>query len=125
MTWLKGIALGIGHGGVEAIYLVGRPLLRMTIQQWSTGNSPWQQLSQLLYYWGRRAVDCMTIHVGLTLMVLYGVKNREVIYFFLAVLFHTLVNLPILLIESQIMIWGYLILWTLIFIYIILKFRGT
>lgn len=124
MTWLKGIALGIGHGGVEAIYLVGRPLLRMTIQQWSTGNSPLATaLPTSILLGGAERLIAMTIHVGLTLMVLYGVKNREVIYFFLAVLFHTLVNLPILLIESQIMIWGYLILWTLIFIYIILKFR--
>lgn len=49
---------------------------------------------------GIERIFAMIIQIGLSLIVLYGVRNRKIIYLFVAILIHTLVNAPIVILPQ-------------------------
>ncbi|MCR1899678.1 YhfC family intramembrane metalloprotease [Irregularibacter muris] len=125
ITWFKGFAFGVGHGGIEAILLVGVPYIKECITQFTTGTSTLQMLSyKNILLAGVERLLAMTIHVGLTFLVLYGIKKKKIIYFLYALVAHTLVDAPILWIRNPLFLWGYLVLWTIILLVTTLSFKG-
>ncbi len=102
------LMLGIGHGGVESI-LVGLSVMNAAIAliMWNSGNFPLEQLGpqqqmQLLQMsnspWylpllgAFERLVAITLHVSLSLIVWLGVRQRNLLYLFLAILWHTVVN---------------------------------
>lgn len=94
LTWNNGILFGLGHGGVEAFVLIGMPILISVISGDSavSGAPPYMLLVSSL----ERALTIL-VHIGMTMMVLYGVKFRKVRFLVYALLFHTAVDSGLLL----------------------------
>lgn len=136
LAWKNGVAFGIGHGGIEAIGLVGLTYINnilmsamintgafdSTIAPRVGANTAWQIKNLLIttpsidfLMGGLERVFVIIVHIAFSLVVLYGVLNRKVIYVIFAILLHTAINAPAVLFVSQgVSIW-YAELYILIF----------
>ncbi len=111
-TWNEGVLVGAGHGGVEAL-LVGVmgvfTLINMVVMRnmdLSTMGISADQLElakqQVTEFWASPAyvgllgfferVFAITLHVSLSVMVLYSVAYRKPAWFWLAMLWHAVVD---------------------------------
>lgn len=98
-TYNDGIAFGFGHGGIEAILITGISCIVILIGALA-GNG---------FYLGVTATDAfivgferlcaIVIHIGLSIIILYGVRENHIKYLFVAILIHTLVNFPIIILS--------------------------
>ncbi|WP_130807765.1 YhfC family glutamic-type intramembrane protease [Senegalia massiliensis] len=124
ITWLKGIAFGIGHGGVEAFYLVGLPLIKAYYSFLNGNLNLFSNISvENIFLSGFERTLAIIIHIGLSLIVLYSIKKEKYKYLLYAFIIHTLVNLPILFINNKIFIWTYLIAWGVILLNVTFKYK--
>jgi uncharacterized membrane protein YhfC len=133
LNWKDGLAFGIGHGGFEAWYLaaamgpvktlysmillkMGKLSLVMTAKGASktlieaTQNALITVHSYSLLLMGIERIFAITIQIALSLVVLYGVKNRKYIYLLYAILLHALVDSPIVLIHNAALIELYVLI---------------
>lgn len=111
-SWNEGVLVGAGHGGVEA-FLVGVmsifTLINMIVLKnvdMSAMGIPADQLAatqqQVADFWASPAytgllgfverVFAITLHIALSVMVLYGLVYKKPLWFWLAVLWHALVD---------------------------------
>jgi uncharacterized membrane protein YhfC len=110
-SWGKGILVGAGHGGMEAIIIglvviytffqlvalrgadlsliippESLPLVeRQVVDYWSA-----EWYVSLASFWERAFT--LLVHIALSVMVLQVFQRRQVIWYFAAILFHTLLN---------------------------------
>lgn len=118
--WIDGIYYGFGHGGIEALLITGVSCLNLLVGCIMINNGTFDALisssstvtGQVLYnqcinltstsalLGGIERIFAMIIQIGLSLIVLYGVRNRKIIYLFVAILIHTLVNGPIVILPQ-------------------------
>ncbi|MEW6504584.1 MAG: YhfC family glutamic-type intramembrane protease [Chloroflexota bacterium] len=114
------LAYGIGHGGFEAIFLVGLNYINLIIFSMMINDGTFDsqvapqlglaaeqirtQLiatpSYLFLVGGLERVFAIGIQLGLSVLVFYSVKRQEGRFYWLAVLLHTLVNLPAVLLST-------------------------
>jgi uncharacterized membrane protein YhfC len=105
LNWEGGIAYGIGHGGLESLY-IGTAFLNYLIYSFliNAGKVPPQLPTSvisaltdtappLFVVGGIERVLAFTIQIGLSLVVLYAIKSRKSTFLLLAILLHTLVDL--------------------------------
>lgn len=96
------LAFGLGHGGIEAMLLVGIPLLHVSIPVQEIGIAMLERCFAML------------AHVMMSIIVWYGVKEKKFIYVMIAIFVHMgldcypLLGNNIWLIEGYVM--GYAIL---------------
>jgi len=120
LEWKNGIAYGIGHGGFEAIAIVGLANINNLVvsnlinsgQVDSIGAAlPAETLAyvtgQLInsppiffVLGGLERIMVIVIHIALSLIVLYGVMNQKNVYWLYAVLLHAMVNIPAVLFQA-------------------------
>lgn len=113
LTYENGIAYGIGHGACEAIYLCFLPALISELSKISVGASAVMSFERLF---------AMTIHVGLSLVVLYGVKNKKYIYLLYAILIHGIIDAGSVLLSSSILLTeSYVLIWAVLLLIFIIK----
>lgn len=87
-SWIDGLAFGLGHGGCEAAWLFISMILPVIRQgQISSGL--------ILGAWER--LFTMMVHIGLSFIVLYGIKIRQNRYLILAIAIHTLIDFLIVI----------------------------
>jgi uncharacterized membrane protein YhfC len=112
-TWNEGVYIGIGHGGIEAIIfgsLAALAFVNMLAYRYidlsTLPGIPPEQLElakqQVQAYWSTppylailgfvERIFTMCLHVALSVMVMYGLVSRKHIWFWLAVLWHTVVD---------------------------------
>lgn len=112
-TWKEGILVGLGHGGTEALIFgvlaaVGffTMVAYRTIDLSTVPSIPADQLElakqQVAAYWSAplymatmgfvERIFAMCFHVSASVMVLYAIANKKPIWFWLAVLWHTLLD---------------------------------
>lgn len=137
LSWKVGIAHGIGHGGIEAILLVGinyviyaifgilynnniQHFISLIIPKEHEGllfNILSDTPSYLFLTAGIERALTIIIHIGISLMIVEGiVRGKELIYFLMAVLFHTLLdagsvilagyNVPLVFIELYVVLFS-------------------
>lgn len=103
LEWKNGIAYGIGHGGIEAVLLAGIPFMNLIVTTLTNGmlvyNDPFMYLIG-----GIERIFAMTLHVALSLVVLYGVKNKKNRYLLYAIVLHGLVDSSIGFIKNTILL---------------------
>jgi len=113
LEWKNGVAYGIGHGGIEAILLVGISYIGNIVYSIMINSGIYDTIvapaltsetseilksqligtpPELFLMAGIERVFVITIHIALSLIVLYGIMNKKNIYLFYAVLFHTILN---------------------------------
>jgi uncharacterized membrane protein YhfC len=111
-TWNAGVLVGMGHGGIEAV-LVGfaalasvAGMIAMRNADLSTMGIPTDQIElakqQVAQFWSMpvymaflglvERVFAICLHLSLSVMVLYSVAYRKPIWFWLALLWHAIVD---------------------------------
>lgn len=113
-TWTEGLMLGAGHGGFEAIFF-GALGLYTFLQMIVLKDLPPGQLSalvtpdklditlaQISIFWGTpwydhllgslERISAIVIHLSMSLMVLNAVRKKNILWFFVSILWHTLTN---------------------------------
>ena len=111
--WKNAVAFGIGHGGFEAVILVGVTyignlifiaMINFGIINTSGGMD--DAVSQavkvltetqpvLFLLAGIERVFAMALHIGFSLLVFYGLSNRKYQFLFYAFLAHFILNFPL------------------------------
>ena len=112
-SWEEGILVGLGHGGIEAILLgisVAATLVFMlnyrNVDLSTVPGIPADQLEaakqQVAAFWSTpwymalmgfvERIFAVCLHVSLSVMVLYAVVYRKLIWFWLALLWHAFVD---------------------------------
>lgn len=81
--WLSGFLFGLGHGGIEAIALVGIQAVLVLF----TPGGPYM-FGELYGMGGLERLLAMTFHIGLSIIILRSVVEKRFVYFFLAFLLH-------------------------------------
>lgn len=119
--WIDGISFGLGHGGIEAVLLVGlNQLVSLTVavladtgQTGALGQLPAETREQLLtaltgtpplqfYLAGVERISAIGLHVGLSVLILWGiVAGRRALAWVAAVLIHGAGNLTAVLLVSS------------------------
>jgi len=124
--WKDGLSYGIGHGGIEAIligtisniqYMVFSSLINKGSFDTVLGSKvPASQIGQLnqvkelliqsnsstIIFGVAERIFAFGIQVALTMVVLYAVRYRKNIYLFIAILLHSLMNVPASLYQTKI-----------------------
>ncbi len=136
LSWKNGIAYGIGHGGIEAIILVGFAYINNLVYSFLINSGQFAEViapqigpemaayiqTQLLdvpaYMFlvaGLERVFTIVVHIALSLVVLLAVTKGKTIYLLYAILLHAAVNLPAVLIPGL----GYNILYAELYLLIL------
>ncbi|MGB7604470.1 MAG: YhfC family glutamic-type intramembrane protease [Lutisporaceae bacterium] len=122
LSWKNGLAFGIGHGGIEAIILVGMTILSNLILSFMINagvfeatigaqlapeavdqlksalvNAP--SLSFLIA--GYERIMAMIIQIALSIIVLYSVKLKKPIYLLYAILLHGVIDSPLVILMGM------------------------
>lgn len=85
-SWQTGFLFGAGHGGVEAVLLVGLGAVIMMF----TASDLIAESDFLVG--GIERFFAMVLHIGLSLLVLRSVLDERMSYLWLAIFIHTFVN---------------------------------
>jgi uncharacterized membrane protein YhfC len=112
-TWEHGLVVGAGHGGIEAVLLgLGTAVAFFNMLAFSQmgasafANLPAEQLEllaqQAAAFWSApvylvflglaERVFAVSLHLSLSVMVLYSIAARKPLWFWLAILWHALVD---------------------------------
>ncbi|MBL4936528.1 YhfC family intramembrane metalloprotease [Clostridium sp. YIM B02515] len=103
LEWKNGIAYGIGHGGIEAVLLAGIPFINLIVTSLINGTTVYNFPGMYLLG-GIERIFAMTLHVALSLVVLYGVKNKKNRYLLYAILLHGIVDSSIGFVKNTILL---------------------
>jgi len=128
--WRDGLAFGLGHGGMEAILLVGINSIMMIVFAFMINNGTFdsllineqtiealspvkEQLTSsspfMILLGGIERLSALSIHLGLSILVLYGIHKRKIIYLFLAILIHAVFDFPAALYQAGVITNIYLV----------------
>lgn len=112
-TWEDGITIGLGHGGIEAIFIglmAISTLAQMTAMRGMTDLSslgiPADQIAavktQLTSYWSQpdimpffgfmERISAMCLHIGLSVLVMYSIVSGQRKWYWFALVWHALVD---------------------------------
>jgi uncharacterized membrane protein YhfC len=127
LNWKNGIAFGIGHGGIEAIVIVGLTLLNYIVISIMINSGLFdstiaatlppaiaEQIRTTLIDTptinflggGFERTMTMIIQIALSIMVLYSVKFKKPIYLLYAILLHAVLDSPtVVLVDMGLNVW--------------------
>lgn len=94
LTWENGLLFGLGHGGVEAFWIVGLQYANAIADALSGKNTAALMMTPPadLLMGGVERIFAVLLHIGFTMLVLYAVKRRNILFYILAVLAHWFVD---------------------------------
>ncbi|HDR7354925.1 YhfC family glutamic-type intramembrane protease [Bacillus wiedmannii] len=84
--WQSGFLFGAGHGGIEAVLIVGIPVISLLFSQTVIQNG------DSYYFGGIERIFAMVLHIGLSLIVLQAVIQKKFRYVVYAILIHGTAN---------------------------------
>ena len=111
LTWNNAVVFGLGHGGIEAFALVGIPYAK-ALTDVIEGRNIVALLNTPPEYFlpdGIERIIVVLMHIGLTMLVFYAVRNRKALYLVYAVLAHMLVDFILPLLQKMgvsLSMWG-------------------
>lgn len=127
--WQNAVALGIGHGGTEAILLVGISAIANTIiLAVLAAELPVELPGQLVQQFtdiaplnflagGLERVLVLPVHIALSILVVTGIAKKSFRYVGLAIVAHFLLNFPLAWLAQNWGVWpteGYLLVWSVV-----------
>jgi uncharacterized membrane protein YhfC len=122
-TWNEGVFIGLGHGGTEAIIfgiLAAIGFINMLVYRnmdlATVPSIPPEQLElakqQVAAYWSApvyvtllgmvERIFAICLHISLSVMVLYSIISKKPIWFWLAILWHAIVDAAAVYLGQQI-----------------------
>lgn len=135
--WKDGIAFGLGHAGIESVLLVGiayisNIVISFLINSGTFSTESVQGLdilkntlinteSYMFILGGIERLFVLSIHIGLTLIVLYGIRKGKKIYLLLAILLHTGIDMIAVLSKNILITEGIILLIAIGFLIFISK----
>lgn len=142
LEWKNGIAYGIGHGGIESIY-IGLSMLSYLVFSFAANNGSLIRLvgskskadmivsilantpSYMFAVSGIERIFALTIQIALSLFVLYGVMNNKYIFLIYAIILHAVVDSPLIILKpfGTIIVEGYVMICAIISLIYIIKSR--
>ncbi|MFB6732181.1 YhfC family glutamic-type intramembrane protease [Bacillus mobilis] len=84
--WQSGFLFGAGHGGIEAVLIVGIPVISLLLSQTVIQNGG------SYYFSGIERIFAMVLHIGLSIIVLQAVVQKKFRYVVYAILIHGVAN---------------------------------
>lgn len=120
LSWENGLAYGLGHGGIEAVILVGLTYVNNIVISLMINSGTFDRFvaphlgadaslikSQLVNYPahifaapGLERVFALVIQVALSLVVLYAVKRRRPLFLLAAILLHAAINAGVVYLQA-------------------------
>lgn len=122
LSWKNGVAFGIGHGGIEAIALVGLTILNYLVMSLMINSGVFdkmiavnlppaiaEQIKSMLVdspiinflAGGFERIMTVIIQIAFSIMVLYSVKFKKPSYLVYAILLHAVVDAPTVILGSM------------------------
>lgn len=86
-TWQAGFFFGAGHGAIEAVALVGIPFIGFLIVNDYAGVPSFS-----MGLAGVERIFAIMLHIGLSLIVLQGIKVGKIRYLFIAIFIHGFID---------------------------------
>lgn len=107
--WIDGIAYGFGHGGIEAMVITGIASISNLVMLIGLNNGTFDASklgmseeslralfnetgNMMILLGGVERIFAITIQIALTLLVLYSIRKRKLIYLGIAILMHTIID---------------------------------
>lgn len=87
LSTLSGVAFGIGHGGIEAVLLVGINALVLLFAPALAAVPP-----SMMFAGGLERVSTLLLHVGWSVMVMKSVRERKLVWLAAAFFAHGLID---------------------------------
>lgn len=121
-----GLSFGFGHWAIEALLIVG---INAIILLFSHNLLEASGLSITnAFMMGMERLFVLSVHVGLSIIVLYSVRLNKISYLFIAIILHGIIDvgigiLPQIFNMGTIGIEIYLLIWGLGFLYLIYKLK--
>ncbi|MBJ8112854.1 YhfC family intramembrane metalloprotease [Bacillus cereus group sp. N6] len=84
--WQSGFLFGAGHGGIEAVLIVGIPVISLLLSRTVIQNG------DSYYFGGIERIFAMILHIGLSFIILQAVAQKKFRYVFYAILIHGTAN---------------------------------
>ncbi|PEA77228.1 YhfC family glutamic-type intramembrane protease [Bacillus wiedmannii] len=84
--WQSGFLFGAGHGGIEAVLIVGIPVISLLFSQTVIQNG------DSYYFGGIERIFAMVLHIGLSFIILQAVVQKKFRYVVYAILIHGTAN---------------------------------
>jgi len=82
----SGLSFGIGHGGIEAILLVGINTIFAIIMSVDLGSSLEMTAG------GIERLIALAFHVGMSIMIVKSIREKKLLWLFLPIILHTLLD---------------------------------
>lgn len=98
--WEHGAAFGLGHGGIEAMVLVGIPLLFAALQMFAGKGALLFGGAGSLFIGGLERLFAIAFHTGASLIVMCGIRKRKVLFLLAAILLHTLLDAAVVVLPA-------------------------
>lgn len=95
-SWADGAAHGLGHGGFEALMLVG---LNTAVALALQPDALFSQGAFALFLGGVERISAMLFHLGASVLVMRGIQTKRYWTVLVSILLHTLFNGPIALFQ--------------------------
>lgn len=115
--WIDGFAFGVGHGGIEAMLLVGMANINSLVIAQMINAGQFDQIAALMpagtadqlmtqlttmqsfdiYLGGFERICAMLIQIALSILVLMAVRKRRVWMVWVAVLAHMIIDAPVVI----------------------------
>lgn len=100
-TLEHGLAFGLGHGGIEAMLLVGLNMIAGAVMMLTGHAAQFPAAPGSVLVAGAERLFAMAFHVGASLLILYGVRTgRGVWYWLLAVVLHGVLDAAVVILPA-------------------------
>lgn len=117
-SWYDGLAFGLGHGGIEAIIFAGISSIQNLYLLFTLNNGTFNEAlvgaseetvrwtfsstsSMMVLYGGIERISAVIMHIGFTMLVLYGVnKGKKTLYLLWAILAHGVVDTTVVVAQQ-------------------------
>ncbi|MGI6070651.1 MAG: YhfC family glutamic-type intramembrane protease [Blautia sp.] len=96
--WMNGLAFGLGHGGIEAIWVASLGLLPALFN----GTLSMAGIQGLAI--GLERLCAILFHMAMTMLVLHGIRCHSLWGWFLAVLIHGIFDLTVV-VQQPVFLW--------------------
>ena len=92
LTTDDGISFGIDHGGLEAILHVGINYMYLLV------TKIYEFAPEMIFLGGIERVFAIAVHIGMSVLVMKSIREKRLVWFVLALLLHTLIDVLAVLI---------------------------
>lgn len=100
-TMEHGLAFGLGHGGIEAMLLVGLNMIAGVVMVLTGQAELLGTTGASVLVSGAERLSAMAFHVGASLLVMYGVRTgRSALYWALAVILHGVLDAAVVILPA-------------------------